>query len=486
MSMSPREITPASAVAHLRPRLLDDLSEAEQLLALHDVTLWLRPEQVVPPPGRWRSLTYVAGRRHGKTFGIAYDLNRGVEAGDITKPGLVAPTEDDLRKVQVAAIIETAVPWFRPEPYKLGVRWPNGVETLTGTANLERPLSGVTTDYVWMTELVKWGNNADAAFNDVTTTCSLGRHPRYLVDTTSSGVNRLILRCIAAHNASPDIHLLRRGTMFGNPHLSPGYLATEVGKYVWGSRRAREELLGEAFTETAGALWEQDWIDRGRRAAAPLAPEQVLLAWDPAMSDSHDADEQGLCKACSKRADGRAEVYVTHDLSGRAKPSDIAKRIVAECKLDAAGVIVETNRGGVMMREAIETYARSEGLAVEVLRHDQVIPRRTPGRIYVKEVKTAHTKETRAHAPAALYQQGRVHHVGTFVQLEAEMVTWEPDSPRSPNRLDACAYVVSELAGVATPVADGRAAVADAASAQAELQRMISDRRGRARGRLGL
>lgn len=474
------DIAPAQALAHLTPKILDELSPADRAIVLYDISLWLRPEQVVPPPGGWRSLTFIAGRRWGKTFGIGADLNRGVQAGDITLPGLIAPTEDDFLDVQWPAVRDTARLGFEPELYKGGIRWPNGVFARVGTAGIERPLSGVNTDYVWMTELVKWpASTGESAFDDVTTTCSVGRYPRYLVDTTSKGVSRLILRLIEAHQVDPTTHLLRRGTMFENPVLTDLYLRTETSKYTAGSRRYREEILGEAFTETAGALWQQAWIDDNRRACVPLAPDQVLLAWDPAMSDSSDADEQGLCKVAAKTIDGALHVFVAEDYSARAKPIDVAKTIVRECLRDASGVLIETNRGGQHMRALVEAEAQQHGLHVEVLAREQAFPRRSPRRIYVREHHTAVTKEHRAQPAAALYAQGRVHHTQTFARLEYEMVTWDADSKRSPNRLDAMAYAVTEAAGVATPTANGRAAVSDATAAHAELQRLLSRRRGR-------
>ena len=473
-------VAPAQAIAHLCPDILDQLTPFQQAVLLWDSAVWLRPEQTVPPPGDWLSYTVIAGRGEGKTFGILRDIHRGVMAGDITSPALVAPNTDDARKKQIWPLVASSPPWFPATEYDGGIRWPNGVYAPSFTAESERPAAGHNLDYVWMTELVDWRPaRAAEVFATTETACRVGPCPRTVIDTTSKGVNSLILSLIKRHETQPGVHLLRRGTIFGNPMLSTRYVAKEIRGYVWGSRRAREELLGEAFAEMAGALWERAWIEDNRRGLAPHNPDQVLLAWDPAMSDSADADEQGLCKAVLKTISEQPEVFVVRDLSRRTKPSEIAKQIVAECVHDAAGVIVETNRGGVMMRESIEAHAREVGMAVEVIPRERTFPRRTPGRIYVKEVKTPHTKEVRAHAPAALYQQGRVHHVGTFVELENEMVSWEPGSPKSPNRLDACSYVVAELAGIATPAEDGRAAVNDAANAQDELNRMIRQRRGR-------
>ena len=60
-------------------------------------------------------------------------------------------------------------------------------------------------------------------------------------------------------------------------------------------------------------------------------------------------------------------------------------------------------------------------------------------------VHASRDKTTRAEPVAALYEQGRVHHVGALEVLEDEMVSWEPSSRTSPNRLDALVWLVTAL-----------------------------------------
>jgi phage terminase large subunit-like protein len=45
-------------------------------------------------------------------------------------------------------------------------------------------------------------------------------------------------------------------------------------------------------------------------------------------------------------------------------------------------------------------------------------------RVPYKEVTAAQGKRTRAEPVAALYEQGRVHHVGRFSELEEQLATW--------------------------------------------------------------
>jgi phage terminase large subunit-like protein len=57
----------------------------------------------------------------------------------------------------------------------------------------------------------------------------------------------------------------------------------------------------------------------------------------------------------------------------------------------------------------------------------------------------------RAEPIAALYEQGKVHHVGVLAKLEDQLTAWDPGaSTKSPDRLDACVWALTELMGEGT------------------------------------
>ncbi len=66
-------------------------------------------------------------------------------------------------------------------------------------------------------------------------------------------------------------------------------------------------------------------------------------------------------------------------------------------------------------------------------------------RVPFKAVHASRGKDVRAEPVSTLYAEGRVHHVGHFPELEAEMTGWVPGDPDSPNRLDALVWVMTEL-----------------------------------------
>jgi phage terminase large subunit-like protein len=65
-----------------------------------------------------------------------------------------------------------------------------------------------------------------------------------------------------------------------------------------------------------------------------------------------------------------------------------------------------------------------------------------------KAVTASRGKAVRAEPIAALYEQGRVHHVGTFRELEDEMTDWAPGDPTSPDRMDALVWALTDLSNV--------------------------------------
>ena len=481
-------IAPAVALAHLEPAHLDALTERELVAAVFDLSMWLRPDQRVPP-GDWRSCGFVAGRGWGKSLGIGVEINRRVLAGELRPPSsandgiaLMAPTDERIRDVQVKTLVETSPPWFRAEPYYGGVRWPNGVRALPFTPEAPGRTRSGNFELAWLTELVAWNPSTRVeAHHNITTATRVGARPQVLWDTTSRGKNDVILARLAAHDTDPAAHRLIRGTMFDNPFLSDRYLRDEVRKYGPGSRAYDEEILGLVFSEAAGALWLQAWIDSHRVAEAPPL-EVVIVAVDPAIATGPENDESGIVVA---GRDAAGDVFVLEDASERHTPAQWSDVVVGWCLRGAAGVVLERNRGGDLVVETIRARAKERGLRVELLPPTTPFPRRAPGVIYVREVHAAAAKAHRASGPSVLYSQGRVHHVGVHGRLELEMTTWEPGSRKSPNRIDALAYAVTELGALALdarPPPD----MAGAKEAARQLRERLRAHGGGRGGRLGI
>jgi phage terminase large subunit-like protein len=60
-------------------------------------------------------------------------------------------------------------------------------------------------------------------------------------------------------------------------------------------------------------------------------------------------------------------------------------------------------------------------------------------------VRASRGKLVRAEPIAALYEQGKVRHIGAFNELEEQMASYTPMSKKSPDRLDALVWALTEL-----------------------------------------
>ncbi len=489
MTEHAHELAAIQILAHIAPEFFDSLSDVEKLVLPYMHELWLRPEQRVLP-GPWNYYGFHCGRGFGKTLGIGCELNRRVECGEAHDLAFMAPTEARVDEVQIKTLIECAPPWFRPERYRGGLRWPNGVQATTYTPEAAgRPRSG-NHDLTWLTELVDWAPTSRfEAFKNITTATRVGPRPQVVWDTTSKGRNDVIEHLFALNAEAPALYPIVLGTMLDNPMLSPAYLLSETKKYV--GRARDEEVLGRTYKETKGALFKQAWLDANRRQVPPVWACK-LVALDPGLSMAAGSDETGMMVG-GNATDGHS--YLERDLSARMPAEEWGDKTVAEC-LDrgAAGAILETNHIGNTGRALLKSRAQIRGAELRVIERtdEQPFPERTPGVIYLREVNTQHDKGTRGMGPASETEQGLIHLIGTFPELELELTTFEPGTTRkSPNRFDAHNYLFSELRGLNKPtVADTRKGFAADLDALTALKAGLVPGRGLlsipGRGRLGL
>jgi hypothetical protein len=192
-----------------------------------------------------------------------------------------------------------------------------------------------------------------------------------------------------------------------------------------GAHKFRQEYPAtpqEAFeSNVVGALWTSQLVQENRVERAPPL-RRVVVAIDPSGGDTPGHDEVGIVVA-GQAYDG--QVYVLEDLSGIYSPDTWgSKAVSAYYRYEADRIIGEANFGGQMVSYVIQTADH---------------------RAAFKLVTASRGKAVRAEPVAALYEQGRVHHVGRFTALEAELTTWTPASDKSPNRLDALVWAVTEL-----------------------------------------
>ncbi|OFW40060.1 MAG: hypothetical protein A3J28_05215, partial [Acidobacteria bacterium RIFCSPLOWO2_12_FULL_60_22] len=208
-----------------------------------------------------------------------------------------------------------------------------------------------------------------------------------------------------------------------NPHISKEALS-EISKDM-SNLSYRQEILAEDVEEVPGALWTRALIENARVYTVPQFT-RVAVGVDP----PGGAGECGIVVAgvglCSCKGTSERHGFVLQDKSLKDVPDKWAKEVVAAYKANRADrVYGEKNYGGDMVEATIRTVDPS---------------------ISYKSVTASRGKAVRAEPISALYEQGKVHHVGRIDALEDEMVSWQPEtSSWSPNRVDALVWVLTEL-----------------------------------------
>lgn len=209
-------------------------------------------------------------------------------------------------------------------------------------------------------------------------------------------------------------------------NLASGYLDTLK---ALGSRMRRRFLEGEFADATPNQLFHAEDMDKWRVLDSRY-PDfvRVVIGVDPSGSgdvDNADNDAIGIVVA-GLGTDGNA--YVLEDCTVKAGPATWGSVATSAFDRHQANVIVgEVNFGGAMVQHVIQT-ARP----------------RTP----YKAVTASRGKHVRAEPFSALYEQGKVRHVGDFRELEDELTAFSTvgyTGDGSPNRADALIWALAEL-----------------------------------------
>lgn len=438
MSHGHANVSPAQFCAY-DPNAWNKLTDMQKLALSSSPDFWLRPDQV--PPAGYRYLTLLAARGFGKTRAIALELQREVNAGRVTEAGLSAQDLQRTVDIQVKELVDTAAPWNKCYQFKESVVWESGAVAYMFSPEAPNKPRGANLSHVWLTELAHYPPAAGMKlFKNITTACRVSP-ARVLLDTTTAGRSDIIDHLFRLNAEDPTRYPIIRGETWMNPMLTRDYLHEQATLYV--GRQAREELWGDYLTESDGANWERAWITKHRVEQAPRL-EISLMGIDPAESTRADADDTGFVIVGRDRA---GHLFLTADKSGKHTPETLARATIDGHKGGCVGAIVETNRGGHFIVGALKAYAMHEGLDVGELTTGAPWPAYDRKKIWVRQVHNRGSKYNRHAGAAALAKQGKLHHVGTYVDLEDMACSYTGEGP-SPDNLDALSQVVDDLAGL--------------------------------------
>ena len=368
----------------------------------------------------------LAGRGWGKTRTGAMDAMIYALRHPEVQVAVVTPTFGDLKRTAFEGpsgilknMPDNCLLRGRGQGYNssgAAIKLYNGSQILGFSATEPDRLRGPQFHRAWCDELAAW--RYPETFDQLMFSLRLGDKPKCVI-TTTPRPTQLIQDLMKR-----DDIILTRGSTFENAdNLAESTLAMLREKYE-GTTLGRQELYAEIIDTVEGALWTPNMIDDAR---IPEDEEreltQIVIAIDPAVTASDKSDETGIVVAGK---DSQNHFFVLEDASGRYTPDGWAReaiRLFYEWQADR--VVAEVNNGG----DLVERLLRSV---------DRNIPYRA--------VHASRGKLMRAEPVSALYEQGRVHHVGSFPPLESQMCSYTADKNQaSPDRLDALVWAISEM-----------------------------------------
>lgn len=404
------------------------------MLALPYIFEFWALEHQLPPDGDWRTWVIMGGRGAGKTRAGAEWVRAQVEGGRPLDEGrskrlaLVGETIDQVREVMIfgeSGIMACSPPDRRPEWQATRKRliWPNGAIAQAFSAHDPEGLRGPQFDGAWVDELAKW-KKARETWDMLQFGLRLGNDPRVCVTTTPRNVG--VLKDMLASDSTV---VTSAPTEANAAYLAEGFLEEVRARYA-GTRLGRQELDGVLVDAAEDALWTPAMLEAGRVEAAPDL-DRIVVAVDPPVTGHAGSDACGIVVvgAVTRGPVQDWRAYVLADASVRAaSPASWAKAAIrAMEQWGAERLVAEVNQGGDLVEQVIRQV-------------DPLVPFRS--------VHASRGKVTRAEPVAALYEQGRVHHLRGLSALEDQMCAMTArgyEGKGSPDRVDALVWALTDL-----------------------------------------
>lgn len=375
----------------------------------------------------------MAGRGFGKTRSGAEWIRKRVQSGEARRIIIAGQTAADVRDIMIQgesgleAVCQRAGLNMRYEPSKRRVTFSNGATALLLSADEPNRFRGPQCDTFWADELASW------RYPDAWDQLQFGHRlkvvkngaelqPRGIVTTTPRPID-IIKKLIKKSNVT-----VTTGSTFENrDNLAEDFIQDVIEAYE-GTRLGRQELYAEVLEDVEGALWNHAMIDSYRTNSVPEM-KRIVVAVDPATTHGEKSDETGIAVVGIGEDN---EVYVLHAGGYRASPHEWARKVISLYDTyEANEIIAESNQGGEMVSATI----------LQAVRAGEIRPR-------IKLIHAKRGKRLRAEPVVSLYEQGRVHHVGTHASLEDQMCVFPIVETEHDDQVDALVYGVTAVAPV--------------------------------------
>lgn len=412
-------------------KLIKSMS-AEQIYALKYDWDWNgRPNQQFPK-GDWYIWALICGRGYGKTrtgSEIVLEMSKTNQFMI-----LIGRSDTDLKDILIkgeSGILNCASKHNRPVYKNEQLHFPNGSIAYCVSAQEPDGLRGYQSSFILMDEFAAYPY-PEEIYNQATMGHRLkptdGSNPKLVIATTPKPIDFIIELVKKSKQPNSNIIITNGNTRENMSNLAPSFIRNVV-EPLEGTRIGRQEINGEILDENPNALFSSNNIEKYRvpkydsgKNLIDYKFSRIVVGIDPAVSSNATSDSTGIVVG-AKGLDGH--YYIIEDATMLAKPIEWSTKAVNLYHLyNADRIVAEVNNGGDLIEQAI---------------------RSVDDNVSYKQVRAMKNKILRAEPIANFYERGIVHHIGIFKELEDQMTQYTGLSKKSPDRLDALVWVLTEL-----------------------------------------
>lgn len=415
-----------------------------------------RPEQIPFQDGDVRTEIFMGGRGTGKTWSggnwvVTEALTRPGLKAAILSPSYTAGWDTCLFGAKSGLL--TMLPdksLFEAREKKYTVTFSNGSSIRVFSSEQPTHMRGPEFHILWIDEMADLAHGMKC-WKIIKPAVRL-RHedgkPAMTYVTGTPEAKELVIHLVdkaeGTDSALPDPkYNLRTGKTEDNKQNLDDDWFDDLEATWGGTRYHKEQLEGVLLREAANALWSMDTIGACQRKFQPIQFETIAIGVDPALSSDKNSDETGIIAGGAfidryglTRHEGKRCAAVLADWSRRQSPLQWFRELVKISEYHGATTwIYEKNLAGPLIRDVGQKVLDETGAAIKLV-----------------PVHASHSKQVRAEPVAALYEAGRVIHMhdpnfpqAKLDKLEAQMTRWEPTEAKSPDRIDALAWLIRYL-----------------------------------------